>query len=263
VPRHPRPLPSLLAITVALAASLLAAGPASAQAIPFVEVSGELSPITIDTYADTWQVGRIAGGVQDEGRFGLVAGADRQRRHGLVDWAVHGTAWRHFGPWTLAGGAGYGHEPSFLYRRSLEGELARRVAGGLVLHGGYRHLAFASADVHLVQPAASYYFGSGYVQARGVLVRNTTHDRRATTMLLRGAFDVSPRVQIGAGTAIGTRIFDVAALSDAQADAWVVFGSARVRLAPRWTLSLNAGGAHEDPLFSQRTIGLGLRWERR
>jgi YaiO family outer membrane protein len=261
VPRIPRPLSSIAAGVVLT--SLLAAGPASAQAIPFAEASGELSPITIDTYADTWQVGRIAGGVQDEGRFGLVAGTDRQRRHGLVDWTVHGTAWRHLGAWTLVGGAGYGHEPTFLYRRSLEGELVRRVAGGLVLHGGYRHLAFPSADVYLVQPAASYYFGRGHVQARGVLVHNTTHDRRATTVLLRGAVDVSPRVQIGAGTAIGTRIFDVAALSDARADAWVVFGSARVRLAQRWTLSLNAGGAHEDPLFAQRTIGLGLRWERR
>lgn len=241
----------------------MAAGTAQAQTIPFVDLSAELSPVTIDTYATTWQVARVAGGVRHEGRFGLLAGADRQRRSGLVDWVFHGTAYRHVGDWTLAGSAGYSHEPHFLYRHSLEGELARRVAGGLVLHGGYRHLDFPSAGVHLIQPAASYYVGRGHVQARGFLVHNTTLDRRAKTLLVRGAFEASPRVELSAGTAIGTRIFDVAALPDARADAWVVFGSARVRLAPQWTLSMTAGGAHEDPLFSQRTIGLGLRWELR
>jgi hypothetical protein len=65
-------------------------------------------------------------------------------------------------------------------------------------------------------------------------------------------------VRISGGGASGSRIFDVAALERNQ-PGWVAFGTVRVGLNEQWFLTAGAGGAHEDPFFSQRTATLGLR----
>jgi YaiO family outer membrane protein len=255
-----RPTTTLRAAALAAVIWTAGAGFAAAQVTPFVDLSGDLSPVTIGTYETQWQVGRVTGGVLDEGRYGITMGAERHRRDRLVDWAGHAGGFRRVGDWTFAAAAGYSDRPEFLYRLSLEGEVARRVAGGLVLHGGYRHLDFPAADVHLVQPAVSYYFSRGDVQARGYFVNNTTANRRSNTLLLRGGMDLTPWLRVSGGAAAGTRIFDAAALQDTRAQAWVAFASASVQFAPQWRLTVGAGSAHEDPLFSQRTVSLGVRW---
>ena len=104
----------------------------------------------------------------------------------------------------------------------------------------------------------SWYFSHGDIEARGYSVRNQTTGQHSSTGLLSASLDVSSRVRIGAGGASGSRIFDVAALARNE-PGWVAFGNVRVGLNQHWFLTVGAGGAHEDPFFSQRTATMGLR----
>ena len=244
------------------AALVLAAGTprAGAQTGPFVELAGEFSPVTIGGRDVTWRLGRVAAGVVEEERFGWTASAERHQRAALVDWTASAAGFRRAGDWTLSGGGGgVTGAPDFLYRYSVEGELARRVAGSLVVHGGYRHLSFPDFSVQIVQPAVSWYFPRGEVQARLFGVRHAARDRRSAAVLLRAAWGVHPRVRVGGGAAVGERIFDVAALSEGEAGGWVAFGHAAVRVAPRWHVDVGAGRAREADVFSGRTFSLGVR----
>lgn len=249
----------LLIRLVVCAAVVCAAVRADAQTVPFVEASGELSPVSIGDRDTIWRIARLSGGVLDEGRAGVTVVADRQQRDALTDWTAGVSAFRRAGDWTLLGAAGFTPDADFLYRRSLEAEVARRLVGSLVVHGGYRHLAFPAVSVHIAQPAASLYFRRGELQGRTFIVRNRTLGRTTTTVLVRGLIDASSRLTLGGGVAVGSRIFDVAALSEPEADGWVAFGYAQVRLSPQWSLNVGAGGAREDPLFTQRTVSVGLR----
>ena len=252
--------PFLLRLAVCLPFACVAATPpAAAQGGIFVEASGEYSPVTIGDADISWHIGRLSAGWLDEGRSGWTAAGERHQRGSLIDWTIVASGFRRAGDWTVSGSAGATTEPDFLYRYSLEGELARRIVGTLVLHGGYRHLTFPAVDVRIVQPAASIYFPRGEVQVRAFLVRNLTLDRDSSAALLRGTVDVHRRVKLGGGAALGDRIFDIAALSTPDADGWVAFGFARISMNSAWSLDVGFGRAHEDPLFSQRTFSLALR----
>lgn len=239
---------------------LAGAGLAHAQDGPFVEAMAELSPVQIGSYQSTWRVGRIGGGVQRDGRFGWNAGVERHQRGGLIDWAGQAGGFQRLGDWTWSGTAAYADAPDFLYRRSLEGQLSRRVVGGLVVGGGYRHLEFPTTTVRIAEPSASWYFAHGEIGAEGFLVRNEGAAHRSSVVLLRSAVDLSRHLSVTGGAAIGARIFDVDTFGRGSHDAWQAFGSMRVRAGSRLSLELLAGGAHEDPLFTQQTIATRVRW---
>jgi YaiO family outer membrane protein len=233
---------------------------AGAQSGAYVEVTTDLSHVTTGGADTTWQVARLAAGRQVDGRFGWLFAAERHERGGLVDWAGEARGFHRNAPWTISGAASAAADPDFYYRRSLEGELARDIGGGFVAHGGYRHLQFPQASVHVLQPALSFYAGAHDLQARGYLVRNATTDQDAVTVLVRGTLQPSPRVRVGAGAAIGSRIFDVTAAPATEARGWVVFGFTQVLVSRNVRLVAGVGGAHEDPLFDQQTVTLGARW---
>jgi YaiO family outer membrane protein len=233
--------------------------PVSAQGRPFVEWAGELSLVRSGAGDTTWNTSRVAGGIQDEGRSGWTLAAERHRRGDRRDWVGQASGFRRTGAWIVSGAVGLAADPDFLYRRSLEGELARIVGGGFVAHGGYRHLQFRDATVHLIEPAVSWYLRGHEVQARAFLVRNTATDEQSATVLLRASVEASPRVRLAGGAALGSRIFDAAAVGT-NADGWIAFGFARLAVTPRLSVVVGAGGAHEEPLFEQRTVSLGARW---
>lgn len=232
---------------------------AEAQDGPFVEAMMELSPVQIGAYDTTWRVGRLGAGVQKE-HFGWNGGVERHQRGGLVDWTGQTGGFQRLGDWTWDASAGYSNVPTFLYRHSVEGGLSRRVAGGLVVRGAYRHLQFPSTTVHIIEPGASLYFSRGEIGAQGFMVRNQSSARRSSVVLVRTAVDLTRHVAVSGGAAIGARIFDVNTFGRGSHDAWQAFGSMKVRAARHWTMELLAGGAHEDPLFTQQTIATRLRW---
>ena len=245
-------------IATAIALCLLLTRGAFAQSGPFIDASGDFSPVTNGGADTTWHVTRVVGGIQQDGVYGVNGSVERQQRGALHDISFQGGAFRRGHGWTIAGSAAAAHHPDFLYRHSVEGDLSRELGAGLVVHGGYRYMAFGGATIHVVQPGVSWYFARGDIEARGFDVRNHTTDRRSSAVLLRASVDVSSRLRIGGGGASGSRIFDVAALARNE-PGWVAFGTLRFALTDRWFVTLGAGGAHEDPFFSQRTLTLGLR----
>lgn len=230
-----------------------------AQSGPFLEVSGDLSPVTISGTDVTWQVAHVAAGVQRDGQFGWMVTADRHQRDRLVDLSLGGSGFRRMGTWTVYGAAAFVNDPHFLYKQSVEGEVSRIFVGNLVAHLGYRHLEFPDSRVNMVQPAVSWHLPRAVLEARGFLVRNLTNDTDDVTILGRGSFDATRWMRLMAGFARGARIFDVSSFSNTSADAWIAFGSARFTLAPQWMVEIGVGGAHEDPFFSQRTVSVRIR----
>ena len=249
----------LLIACLVAGAGLGGAIPADAQDGPFVEATAELSPVRIGDYTTTWRGGRFAAGVQS-GRFGLNASAERYQRGDLVDWTFQTAGFQRAGDWTWGGSVGYANAPHFLYHRSAEATLSRRVAGGLVAQAGYRYLDFPSTTVQILEPGATWYFSRGEIGAEGFLVRNQLLPRGSSAALLRSAVSVSSRLTLSGGAALGTRIFDVDTFGHGSHGAWQAFGSMKVRVSSRWTMELVAGGAHEDPLFTQQTIATRVRW---
>ena len=224
-----------------------------------VDASVEWSPVANGTARTIWRTAALSAGLVSEGRFGATVRLERQQRGASADWIVSASAFRRQGDWTISGTAGVSARPDFYYKHSVEAEIARAF-GGLVLHAGYRLIAFPATTIHVVQPGASWYFPRGWLQARGYFPRGSATQRTGGTLLLRGSLDATPRLRLEAGAAAGSRIFDASALAGPGAGAWVVFGGASLRIATRWTIRASVGGAHEDPAFSQQTIALGARW---
>ena len=246
-------------IAVCLAVLLFDVARASAQGGYYVEAAGDYSAVEIGTSQETWRNVRLSTGFFEDGRAGWSVNAERQQRGQLVDWAGSARGFRRSGDWTVSGGIGLGADPSFSYRHSYEGELARTVVGTLVAQAGYRYLGFDSATVHLIQPGATLYLPHGDVGARYFIVRNATRATTTGTLLVQGTVAVNRWVKLGGGGAFGERIFDIASLSTPNASAWVGFGYAHFTASPQWGIDVGMGRAHEDPLFSQGTLTVGVR----
>lgn len=246
---------------VLLSAALIWMGVPSAlaQTGPFVEVSGDFSPVQIGAANVTWQVAHLAAGVQKDGQFGWMATADRHQRGSRFDVSFGASGFRRMGAWTISGSGAFVDRPHFLYRQSLEAELSRTLFKSLVAHAGYRHLDFPASTVRVAQPGLSWYYPRGMVETRGFLVRNMTTRTDNVSVLVRGTVAATPRIRFMTGFARGARIFDVSTLQTTNPDAWVAFGSVRFDVTPQWTVELGAGGAHEDPFFSQRTVSARIR----
>ena len=250
---------SVAQIAACLALLLLDVTRASAQGGYYVEAAGDQSSVEIGVFEQTWRNARLSAGFFEDGRAGWSVNAERQQRDQLVDWGGSARGFRRNGDWTFSGGIGFGVDPTFSYRHSYEGELARTVVGTLVAHGGYRYLGFDSAKVHLIQPALTLYMPHGDVGARYFIVRNATRATTTGTLLVQGTVAVNRRVKLGGGGAFGERIFDIAALSTPNASAWVGFAYAHFTASSHWGIDVGVGRAHEDPLFSQGTLTVGVR----
>ena len=247
-----------LRVACLAAAALAWTNLAVAQQGPYVDLTTEWSPVTIGSTHETWRVDRLTTGVQRD-RFGVMVAGERQQRADAVDWDIQSTAFRRIGDWTLIGSAAAAPNAEFLYRYTAEGAIARRVVGGLVLQGGYRYLSYQAVNVNLWQPSATWYFSRGDIEAHGFLVDRSGAAKMASILLARGEVDVSRHLRLGGGAARGARIFDLAALPDLSPRGWVAYATARVAVSSQWSLTFSAGGAHEDPVFSQRTFSFGLR----
>src|SRR5262245_55831068 len=129
----------------------LARSHAYAQSGPFIDASGDFSPVTIRGADTTWHVTRVVGGIQQDGAYGVNGTVERQQRGPRNDIAVQAGGFLRGHGWTIGGSGGVTHHPDFLYRHSFEGNLSRELGGGLVVTGGYRYLAFGSALVHIAQ----------------------------------------------------------------------------------------------------------------
>ena len=235
------------------------ATPVRAQGGFFVEASGDYSPVQIATTSQTWGAARLSGGFFEDGRAGWTVAMERQQRDRLVDWGGWARGFRRSGDWTFSGGFGLGADPTFSYRRSFEGELARRVVGTLVAQGGYRYLNFTTTDVHLIQPGATLYLAHGDIGVRYYIVRNASRETTTGTLQVQGTVNLNQRVRVGGGGAFGERIFDVVSLQTPSADSWVGYGYMHITASPAWSFDVGLGRARENPYFSQSMLTLGVR----
>lgn len=90
-------------------------------------------------------------------------------------------------------------------------------------------------------------------------MRNQTLAVSSEAYLLRGVWDVKPRIRLAGGVAVGERIFDVTSLAGEPAEGWVAFQSAMFRLNEKNAVGVAVNLAHEKPSFDKRSLGFFYR----
>ena len=249
-----------LAVTLLVAATLVA--PAAAQQGQgwFAQLGGERSSVTLQGIDTTWGSETLAFGLTRPEAGGWRAYGERQERGDLVDYAFGASAYRRLGDWTVAGGAAGSSDASFWFRRAFDAELSRRIVGTRVASTAYRYMAFTTVNVHQAQPALTWYNPRGEVQLRTFITRNATLERTSWAGLLRTTVRLDDRVTLTAALAGGDRIFDIASLAlDAGTESWTARGGVRFALTPHDEIEVGGGFAGENPGFRQRTLALSYR----
>ena len=258
------PLPSLVFARLVLLGcwiAIVAVPPhAAAQSSPWALDAGRDRVSVTNAGTDAiWTTDRVQVSWVRPERGGVFGAVERHERSAVVNVTAGVRGYRRLGDWTVVAGAGATPDAVFLYRYSVEGEVARRVVGTIVAGVGYRHLAFQTQTIRQWQPSLTWYHARGDVGARYFVTRNATTGRTSPTVQLRTTVDLTPRLRVGGGLAIGDRIFDVSLLPAGDARSRVGFGSVRVGLTTHDFVELGASYAREEPSFLYRSVSVGYR----
>jgi YaiO family outer membrane protein len=224
-----------------------------------LDVAGDRAAVALGDLRSEWWTGRAQLGFRRAGEGGAFAAVESLRRFGATDTTFIAAGWRHAGPWSAYLEAGATPRADFHYRRSAEVEVFRRVKGPWVAHAAARLWAYPEQAVRMFSPRLTRYGGRSEVHARLYLVRNTTTGTSSRAALVRGHYDLSPRLRLGVGAAKGERIFDVTALPRDPAPGWVAFAEVRAGIGSRDSLGLLVRVAEEGSSFDQTAIGLAYR----
>jgi YaiO family outer membrane protein len=193
------------------------------------------------------------------GQGGWLFAVEQQERHGLSDVTfLSGGYWRA-GDWTFGADGGATPGADFMYRVKRGGEISYRAIGTFVASGGYHYLRFPSAGIHQFEPALTWYHARGEVQGRLYVTRNATLARTSMTTQLRATYNVTPRLRLGGGAAIGDRIFDIATLPSDSGRARLGFAETRVGLTGHDFIAAVVTAAREDPGFRYSSLTLSYR----
>jgi YaiO family outer membrane protein len=225
----------------------------------FFELAAERSDVSLGGRDVSWGTDRAQLSYRRPEKGGAFLAFELQRRDGSTDSVVLAGGHRRLGDWTLFGQLGFTPGADFYFERLLEVEVSRRAVGNLVGHLTYRFLDFPAARVQLLAPAATWYFPWGEIHGRAFLVRNQTLAVGSRAYLLRGLWEVQPRLRLTGGAAFGERIFDVTSLASEPAEGWSAFLSAMFRLDSKNAVGLAVSLAHEAPSFDKRSLGLFYR----
>jgi YaiO family outer membrane protein len=207
----------------------------------------------------TWTTDRVETKWSRTGRGGWLFAIERQQRNGLSDVALVSLGYWRAGDWTFSMDGGATPRADFLYRGKAGGEISFRAVGTVVVSGGYHYLRFPSAEIHQVEPALTWYYPRGDVQGRLYITSNATRGRTSTAMLVRSAFDVTPRLRLSGGASIGDRIFDIASLPLVSARTRVGFADMQLGLSGHDFITSRVTAAREDPAFSYISLTLNYR----
>lgn len=251
--------PVVLRLAAVTLLALVWGRPAAAQSGWTIDVGGERMGVTLGGVDSVWTSERVQIGYVNPEEGGWFGGVERHDRFGRSDLVFSTSAYRRLGDWTVAGGAARTIDADFWFRWSVNGEISRRLVGGLVASGGYRIMEFPSVTVEQIQPALTWYHRRGEVQARLFVTKNSARQRRSNTGLLQTSLQVSTRVRVTAAVARGDRIFDVGSLTAGAAKAWMIRGGLRIGISKRAAIEVGGGYAREEPGFRQRIIAVSVR----
>jgi YaiO family outer membrane protein len=212
--------------------------------------NGINAPWTTDRFQTMWS---------RTGQGGWLFAVEQQERYGLSDVTLLSGGYWRAGDWTFGVDGGVTPRAHFMYRVKGGGEISRRAIGTLVASGGYHYLQYPSADIHQFEPALTWYHARGEVQGRLYVTRNATLALTSTATLVRSTYNVTPRLQLGGGAAIGDRIFDIAPLPTDSGKARLGFAETRVGLTRHDFIGVVVTAAREDPGFRYSSLTLSYR----
>ncbi len=225
-----------------------------------IQADTERADVSLGGNKFVWWTGRLQLSYRNENEGGVFFTVEHQDRETANDTTISASGYRRLGDWTLSGQAGVTPDADFNYEYMGEVDVARRLVGTLVGQVGYQYLRFTTATVHLFMPALTYYHARGEVQAKGFIGRDENGRPKAEAVLFRAQHDVSEKIRLHGGVAIGEGIFDITSLAEkAPPPGWVVFLNPEFRLTPKDTIGLVLLRAHENPDFEKRSLALYYR----
>ncbi len=252
-----------LRLVMALAGPLVVFFPLQAAAQEWawaVQADAERADVSISGSKFVWWTGRLQLSYRNENEGGVFFTVEHQDRETAEDTTISASGYRRLGDWTLSGQAGVTPNADFNWEYMGEVNVARRLVGTLVGSLGYQYLRFTTTTVHLFTPALTYYHARGEVQAKGFIGRDQDLRPKAQALLLRAQHDVSERVRLHGGVAIGEGIFDVTSLAEkAPPPGWIVFLNPEFRLTSKDSIGVVFLRGHENPDFEKRSLGLYYR----
>jgi YaiO family outer membrane protein len=251
---------SLALILMVLVSGAVSAAPVAAQTHGWsVSYSREHAAVSTNGVEGTWTIDRFSAMWSRVGQGGWLAAVEHQRRYGLDDVALVTRGYRRTGDWTFGADAAVAPDADFLCRAAAGSEVSYRAVGTLVVSGGYHFERFPSADIHQFEPVVTWYRAHGELQTRVFVTRDTSHARTSTTVLLRGMYDIGPRVRFAAGGSVGDRIFNLDPSFRGAANGWLGFTESRLGFTDRDFVVAGITAAHEQPAFEYVSLTLGYK----
>lgn len=232
---------------------------ANAQSGWTLDIGAERSQVTIQNTDAIWWSQHLEVSWVREQAGGWFVGIENQERFGLRDLVFHTKGYRRLGDWTIGGGIAFTPRADFWFRRSIEGEISRRIAGSVVASGAYRLLQFPDTRVHQPQTALTWYHSRGEVQGRVFFTHNSIRDGYSVTGLIQSSYRITPRLKVTGAVAHGDRIFDIESLANGPATAWVVRSTLQIDITRSYAIVIGGAFAREKPEFEQQTIALSIR----
>jgi YaiO family outer membrane protein len=247
-------------ILMTLVGGGISVAPAPAQSHEWsADYAHEQAAVSTNGVDGTWTIDRFSTMWSRPGKGGGLLAVEPQRRAGVDDVALLTRAYRRAGDWTFGADAAVAPDADFLCRAAGGGDVSYRAVGTLVASGGYHFLRYPSANFHRFEPALTLYPPRGEFQARLYVNRDATNARTSTTALVRGVYDIRPRLRLGAGGSVGDRIFNIAPLVKGAADGRLGYAETRLGLTERDFVLAVVTVAREEPAFTYVSFTLGYK----
>jgi YaiO family outer membrane protein len=238
----------------------LNAAPVSGQSREWaVDYAHEHAATSTDDLPGAWITDRLQTIWRRVEDGGWLAGVERQERYGVADIAWFTRAYRRNGDWTYAADVTGTPHAHFLREIAAGGEISYRFVGNAVASGAYHYGRFPSTVVHQTEPALTWYHSKGETQARVFVTRDVTHEFTFAALLLRTLYDVTPRVQLGGGLAIGEGIFFLEPDATGPKAGTQFYGATRLGFTGRDFIEIVVTIAAEDPAFTYNSLGVGYK----
>lgn len=266
----------ILALTIALPASLYAAGESATEQMlrtvaPPPGVAEEKPEAKGEVFWDSYfELSKVVQGSRPgrwreiTNRFGYkykniqgYATVSQWNRFSVNNYTAHLGAYVNFPNSYFHGEIGQGWDVTYMYKLQSILEYGHRIKKGLFWQAGYNYRNYMENDTYMLYPGLIYYFGDNYISADYGLTYTESRGQ-AQFGTVKGNFALGRRLSLLLGMAIGRRLYDIFELAAYDQFGYIVFCGLNFNIC-RWaTARIGYSYGTEDPDFIKRSFNTSI-----